>query len=79
MVVTQPAATTAICFQPDGEVRFFGGGAPMPNAAWSTSPPAGALNDEGMVIALDRREAGASVGVIRRVVIPFGGSPRILR
>lgn len=79
VVVTQPTAALSICFQPDGEVRFLGGGPPAPNAPWATSPPTGAAADEGLVFALDRRENGGSAGVIRRVVIPFGGSPRILR
>lgn len=79
VVITQPTGAMSICFQPDGEVRFLGGGAPMPNAAWLPNPPAGAVADEGLVFALDRQENGGTAGVIRRVVIPFGGSPRILR
>lgn len=78
VVVTQPAGALSLCFQPDGEVRFLGGGAPAPNALWTAVAPVGGAT-EGLVFEIDRRENGASAGVIRRVVIPYGGSPRILR
>ena len=77
VVITQPVGALTMCFQPDGEVRFISGGPPAANAAWNTTAPDG--SSEGLVFALDRQENGATAGVVRRVVFPYGSSPRILR
>lgn len=60
-----------ICFQPDGEMRFQ-----MGSGTWSTTPPSGS---EGVRFRFERLEDGAQTGVDRRVVFPFGATPRIVR
>jgi prepilin-type N-terminal cleavage/methylation domain-containing protein len=65
-------ATANVCFQPDGEMRFQSGA-----GGWTTTPPGS--GSQGIVFLFERLEDGANAGVDRRVVFPFGATPRILR
>ncbi|MCZ7681211.1 MAG: prepilin-type N-terminal cleavage/methylation domain-containing protein [Sandaracinaceae bacterium] len=63
-----------LCFQPDGEVlvsRVVAGTA----TRFSTTAPDASI--EGVTFTINRLVSGSAVGVQRRVVFPFGGSPRV--
>lgn len=66
------AAQAWLCFQPDGELLVGGPGAPF-------APTAPDGSQEAVSFTIDRLVDGASAGVQRRVVFPFGGNPRVAR
>lgn len=69
-----PGATTGmLCFQPDGDMFVSIDGSPF-----ATNVPVGGGVD-GIRFTFQRTENGSNVDVLRRVVFPFGGSPRIDR
>lgn len=63
------AGTATLCFQPDGEMLVSNGG------NFTATAPAGDMP----TFTLQRLSSGAPVGVVRRVVFPFGASPRLVR
>jgi hypothetical protein len=72
MTIESGPNTANLCFQPDGEMRFQSG-----SGTWQPTPPWTAT--QGVTFLFERLEGGANAGVDRRVVFPFGSTPRILR
>lgn len=72
MTIESGPTTANVCFQPDGEMRFQSG-----TGAWSSTPPGSGT--QGITFLFERLESGTNAGVDRRVVFPFGSTPRILR
>jgi hypothetical protein len=65
------AGNADLCFQADGELLVsIGGGVFAPTAPSGT---------EGVSFTFQRRLSGSDTGVLRLVVFPFGGTPRIVR
>ena len=66
------ANAATLCFQPDGEMLVSIGGGNFT----STAPVGG---PDAPTFTFQRMQGGSPVGVIRRVVFPFGASPRMVR
>lgn len=67
------AATGMLCFQPDGDMFVSIDGSPFAN-----NVPVGGGTD-GIRFTFQRTENLAAVDVLRGVIFPFGGAPRIER
>lgn len=64
------ATAADLCFEPSGETYVSTAG------LFGTTPPSGS---DAVLFTLQRLENGAASGPLRRVVFPFGGTPRIAR
>jgi hypothetical protein len=64
-----------MCFQPDGNVLFSTGSGSRFYQLSSLYAPS--VNAEGIRFSLQRREGGTLAGVVRTVVFPLGGTPRV--
>lgn len=63
------ATAADLCFQPDGEMYVAASG-----GVWAATAPSGT---GGVLFTFQRLVSGSPDGVVRRVVFPFGGSPRV--
>lgn len=66
------ATDATLCFQPDGELLVSVGG-----GNFTATAPAG--GPDSPTFTFQRTLSGSPVGVVRRVVFPFGTSPRMVR
>ena len=66
----------ALCFEPSGDMYYANTPPGAGGSIWSSTPPAGR---GGVEFSVDRMTNGARTGVTRRVVFPFGATPRIRR
>ncbi len=64
-----------VCFEGSGVVRYRSGATATGNGRFTDANTVGG----GFVVTLQRQVDGTSAGVVRRVILPLGGQPRVLR
>ncbi len=64
----------SICFQPDGEVLVSTTSGGVASRFQALAPDG---SREGIRFTIDRLQSGTTSGVTRRVIFPFGGTPRV--